>query len=166
MKYKGIIIVFWLMAGIAECVGQDVSHQVLAPLASTADLSYYNVSQTVGEAMVLTLETSGHDLTQGFHQPGIFISTPEQPKGNGVEVYPNPVVDKMKVELFGHEKRDFEIVIFGLNGSVFYRSKVSCGPDYWKIISLNMNSYKRGMYFVRVISLDNKISRLFKIEKM
>lgn len=166
MKQRGIFIFVLLITLMPRCLSQGISHQVLVPVASITDAGSVSVSQTVGEPMVEGLHGVDYGLTQGFHQPGIDLSSPVPPEGNGVEVYPNPVVDILKIEVFGVEEADFEIVLFGLNGAVYYRRNISCSRDYWRIESLDMGNYKRGMYFVRVKTKDNRISRLFKIEKM
>lgn len=166
MQYRGKILLFLLVAFTLNCNGQQISHEVLVPLASIADVNYYHVNQTVGEPMVKALKCDYYHLTQGFHQPRIYFREVEQPKGSGVEVYPNPVIDLLKLELFGVERTDFEVIIFGLDGTLFYNRKISCGRNYRKTESIDMRNYKRGMYFVRVRSLDKKIIRLFKIEKM
>ena len=166
MQQRGILVFILFIALMAEDFSQGVSHQVLVPLASIAEAGNLNISQTAGETMVEGLYGPGYDLTQGFHQPGIDLSRPVPPEGNGVEVYPNPVVDILKIELFGVEEADFELVLFGLNGAVYYRRTISCSRDYWRIELLDLGNYKRGMYFVRIKTRDNRISRLFKIEKM
>ena len=166
MHYRGIIILVLLTGILSKSFGQDISHQVLVPLSSIADISYYNVNQTVGEPVVELFTGESYALTQGFQQPSINMTGPEPPEGNGVEVYPNPVIDKLRVELFGIIEANFEIIIFGLNGTLFHRCSIECGRDYWKIESIDMTNYKRGMYFVRVSSSDGRISRFFKIEKM
>ncbi len=166
MQQRGIFIFVLLITLMAECFSQGVSHQVLVPLASIADAGNVNVSQTAGEPMVEGLYDIDYDLTQGFHQPGIDLSRPVPPEGNGVEVYPNPVVDILKIELFGVDEADFEIFLFGLNGAVYYKRTISCSRDYWRIESIDLSHYKRGMYFVGIKTRDNRISRLFKIEKM
>lgn len=166
MQQRGIFIFVLFIMLMAECFSQGISHQVLVPLASVADAGNLNVSQTAGEPMVEGLYGVDYNLTQGFHQPGIDLTRPVPPEGNGVEVYPNPVVDILKVELFGVEEADFELVLFGLNGAVYYRKTISCSRDYWRIEPIDLGNYKRGMYFVRIQTRDNRISRLFKIEKM
>jgi hypothetical protein len=166
MLKKGIFILVLLLGIGTSCYSQEISHQVLVPMASVMELSTYSLSQTVGEAMVSTLSYGNYDLTQGFQQPSINMTSPLPPQGNGVEVYPNPVTDILKLELFGSEARDFNVTIFGLNGSVFYQDEINCTSNYWMIESINLSEFKNGMYFVMVRSRDERIVRLFKIEKM
>lgn len=166
MQYRGKIILFLLVTLTLNSFGQDVSHQVLVPLASIGDFNYYNVNQTVGEPMIEILQCEDYSLLQGFQQPSITPTADDDIKGTGVEVYPNPVIDALKVELFGVERTEFEIIIFGLDGTMFYHRNIECGRDYRNIETIDMSRYKRGMYFVRIRSLDKRIIRLFKIEKM
>lgn len=157
---------FLLLAMACRCYSQDVSHQVLVPMASVVDVNYYNVNQTVGESIVEGLDASDFYLTQGFNQPSIHVVSSRPSEGSGVEVYPNPAVDILNIELFGFERTDFEIVIFGFNGALLHKEEIICGREHWSIESIDVSNYKRGLYFVRVRSSDNRISRLFKIEKM
>ncbi len=166
MLYRGRIILILLTGVISKGFSQDISHQVLVPVAFIVDLDYYSVNQTVGEPVVEIFEKEFFTLTQGFHQPSITITGPEPPEGSGVMAYPNPVTDILKVELFGIEKTDFEIAVYGMNGSVFLRKEISCGNKYWQIEEIDMSLYRKGVYFVHVMSADKRISRYFKIEKM
>ena len=166
MQYRGKIILFLLVTSTLNFYGQVVSHQVLVPLASIGNFTYYNVSQTIGEPMVEILQCEDYHLTQGFQQPSIKATIPDDDRGSGVEVYPNPVINALKVEFLGVERTNFELVIFGLDGTMFYRRDISCGREHRSIETIDMSRYKKGMYFVRIRSIDERIMRLFKIEKM
>ena len=147
--------------------GQDISHEVLVPVASVVKVGNYYLSQTIGEPVVDYLRTDSYDLTQGFQQPGIsIIDDIEPPAGSGVNVYPNPVVSDLKIELFGTSSKNFDVVIFSINGTIFFRKTYICEGHYWRVETINMQDFKRGMYFVRIRSIDDQIVRLFKIEKM
>lgn len=166
MLKRGIFI-FVLVAMFGfHCKSQEISHQVLVPMASIAEQPGYNVSQTIGEVVVMTIASDNYELTQGFHQPGIKIDGPVPPQGSGVDVYPNPAIDFLQIELFGSEPSNFEVIIFGISGSVYYRKNFPCPADFWRIESIDISDYMRGMYFVRIRTSDGRILRLFKIEKM
>ncbi len=166
MHYRGNIILFLLMPVVSACFAQDVSHQVIVPWATIADVSDYNINQTVGESIVEVLDGNDYFLTQGFHQPRIHLTGQSQIDDKWIEVYPNPVIDFLNIEFSRYESTDFEVIIFGLNGTLYYQQEISCGRYSWKTEAINLSKYKRGMYFLRIRSLDNRVSRLFKIEKM
>ncbi len=57
--------------------------------------SEYFLSCTLGEVVIQTIQTSEIMLTQGFHQPDANLFEPGLPME--IKVYPNPVVDQVKV---------------------------------------------------------------------
>ncbi|MEZ5011383.1 MAG: T9SS type A sorting domain-containing protein [Bacteroidales bacterium] len=163
---KGGYFILLLMVGISGLSGQVVSHKVLVPLASTWQNENYFVSQTVGEPVVMYLHTESNDLTQGFQQPCLILHSIVTPQGNGVLVYPNPVQERLSIEMYGDFSVEYHITIFGLDGSVFFRKDYPCNGQFWRIETIDVTEFKRGLYFVRVETTPRKIERLFKIEKM
>lgn len=160
------IFIFLLATGTLLLDAQGLSHQVLVPAASTWQGEQYTISQTVGEPVVTYLPGENWELTQGFQQPlnvekGIFIK-----QGNGALVYPNPVSDYLKIEMFGTESIEYHITIFSIDGSIYFRKDYSCIGRFDRIETLNVKEFKRGMYFVRVETTPRKIEKTFKIEKM
>ncbi len=165
MQKRGIFIyIFLISCGIINA--QELSHQVLVPLALVRDQGEINISQTGGEAMVEFIHCTRYDLTQGFQQPRVKIVDPIPPMGNGVKVFPNPVRQDLTIEMFGETSAEYDVTIFGIEGSVFYRNSYACEGNFWHTITIDVSKYQRGLYFVRVESKDSHISRLFKIEKM
>ncbi len=57
--------------------------------------SEYFFSSTLGEAVIQTIQTNEIMLTQGFHQPDGNLFETGLPME--IKVYPNPVVDQLKV---------------------------------------------------------------------
>ena len=165
MQKRGILLVL-LVVSWTGLKAQELSHQVLVVAANVANGSGYSISQTVGEPIVDFISSEKYDLTQGFQQPSCSLVTPQPPLGNGVNVYPNPVIDDLKVEMFGETGMEYELTIFGIDGSVYYRNRYECTGKFWRLEVLDVSGFKRGLYFVRVEASNKKIARLFKIEKM
>lgn len=165
MLKRGIFIfILVIFCGIINA--QELSRQVLVPLASVKNQGEVNISQTVGEAMVDYIHCTNYDLTQGFQQPKVKIGDPLQPMGNGVKVFPNPVRRDLVIEMFGETSIEYDVTIFGIEGSIYYRNCYPCEGNFWNRITIDVSSYQRGLYFVKVESKDSRISRMFKIEKM
>jgi len=68
MVKRGIFI-FLLVTRMILLDAQEISNQVLVPLASTWQGEQYTISQTIGEAVVVYLPGETWELTQGFQQP-------------------------------------------------------------------------------------------------
>jgi hypothetical protein len=163
MKYKILISLLFGFSG--TLLSQQLSHQVLVPVAGVVFNQSVSYSQTIGETAVEIVSCSGFVFTQGFQQPGIKLSSERPPAGNGVKVYPNPATDVVKVELFGEISRAFRIELVNISGTIISSEKISFSGDFWHIRELPVKELVKGFYFVRVLSEDGIINRVFKIEK-
>ena len=144
-----------------------MSHQVLVPAAGLVVTGTVNYSQTIGETAIEIISNSGFVFTQGFQQPGIKISPETAPDGNGVDVYPNPATDFIKVKFFGDVARNFKVDVINITGMIVSsRNNRVLLTKYYYIQQIDVATLKYGFYFVRVASDDGIISRTFKIEKM
>ncbi len=162
---KVLITVLFLFWGSCS-YSQQLSHQVMVPAAGLAASGVVNYSQTIGETAIEIFSCSGFEFTQGFQQPGMKYSPEDNPEGNGVEVYPNPVADNLNVKFFGDVARKFRVDIINIAGTVVESSAITFITVYYHIEQINVQKLKKGFYFVRVVSGDGLISRTFKIEKM
>ena len=162
---KVLIIIFLLFR---ENIGfsQQLSHQVLVPVAGVISSGAINYSQTIGETAVEVISASDFVFTQGFQQPGIKLIPGEMPAGNGVEVYPNPVTDNLTIKLFGDISREFRIEVINITGTIAISEKLSFNDNYYIEKVIPVVQLNKGIYFIRVISSDKLISRTFKIEKL
>jgi len=160
------IIILLLIIPWVSVSGQHLSHQVLVPAAGVAAPGSVFYSQTIGETAVELTGTGNYELTQGFQQPLMRFFPESPPVGTGVEVYPNPAVDYVKVELYGDNPRSFSISVIGITGTIAYTRRIQFSSDYWHIEQMDISRLGKGLWFVRVVSDDRLINRSFKIEKM
>jgi hypothetical protein len=158
-----ILLILFLQTNV---LSQQLSHQVLVPLAGVASNTKISYSQTVGETAVEIVRCSDFIFTQGFQQPGIKFSKESPPPGTGVQVYPNPVNDYLTIELFGETSRKFRIDIINIAGIVVFTTRKVFEDQYWYKEQHNTENLIRGFYLIRVISDDGMINRSFKIEKI
>ncbi len=165
--YKGAKILSLLfLVSCAVVHSQQLSHQVMVPAAGIASTGAVNYSQTVGETAIEIIGASGFVFTQGFQQPGIKFSHETAPEGNGVDVYPNPAIDFVNVKFFGDVSRKFTIDIINIAGTIMRSSSIYFITSYYYIQQLEISSLKKGFYFVKIVSDDGVINRVFKIEKL
>jgi hypothetical protein len=164
---KGYKILFFCLIGIpATLFSQQLSHQVLVPLAGLASGNNINYSQTVGETAVEIIQYSDYVFTQGFQQPGFKATYGESPKGTGINVYPNPVTDFITIELYGESAMTFRVDIINITGTVVMSEKKVFNDKFWCKDPFNIEDLIRGFYLVRVYSEDGILNRTFKIEKL
>jgi len=165
MKLYGILVL-GILSFPATVFSQQLSHQVLVPMAGIASGGGLNYSQTIGETAVEIVGCSEYLFTQGFQQPGIKFTYENQPPGTGVNVYPNPVTDFLTIELFGESSRAFRIDIINVTGTVVLSIRKVFSDRFWYREAQDMEDLMRGFYVVRIMSDDRLINRIFKIEKL
>jgi hypothetical protein len=160
-----LLLLFFFLGPGSDLYPQELSHQVLVPVAGVTSTGVISYSQTVGETAIEIINSSDYILTQGFQQPGIKLTHGTQPDGNGVDVYPNPARENVTVKLFGDVSRDYRIDITTLAGTVVISKRQSCIDKYYLEKIIPIGSLYNGIYFIRITSDDKIINRTFKIEK-
>jgi hypothetical protein len=165
--FKGTkVLAFLLLFSWATGLSQQLSNQVLVPVAGLSVTGTLNYSQTIGETAIEIIGNSGFVFTQGFQQPGIKITDDPTPLGTGVDVFPNPVTDNLNIKLFGSDARKYTIEIINITGTILSSTTLDFVTSYYYVKQIDVTWLKLGFYFVRVASFDSKINRIFKIEKM
>jgi len=165
MVFKGFAALFFTLLACEVTFSQSISHQVLVPAAAVVLKSSINYGQTIGEPIVEIVAAYDKVLTQGFQQKRI-LKDPRINLGTGVKSYPNPANEYVKVEVWSEQARDLRISIINFQGALIYDNERKFSGPYEEIIEIDVSDYKRGMYFIRVISKDNAVYRTFKFEKM
>ena len=161
---KAILVLIFVTG--TNLSAQHLSQQVLVPAAGVVSSGNIYYSQTIGETATEIINNFDFVLTQGFQQPGIKISDEPVNLGTGVNVYPNPVTDYIKIKLFGDIPRKFTIELISITGTIIKTATLEFYYNYNYIQQMETNDLKRGLYFVRVTSSDKMIQRTFKIQKM
>jgi hypothetical protein len=166
MNSRRYIFIFLLSFEITALFSQQLSHQVLVPVAGVASQSSLNYAQTGGETAVEIIAGSGFVLSQGFQQPGILsLPVKEKPEGTGIKVYPNPASDLLKVEFFSDEGRSFVVDILNVAATVLLSERINFPVKNWFVREINIEGLMKGTYLVRVVSHDGFINRSFIIQK-
>lgn len=160
------VLALFLLVFSTNLLSQQLSHQVLVPVAGVSSNSTISYSHTIGETAVEVISSADCTFTQGFQQPCMKFVKEMPPAGNGVKVYPNPVTDILKIELFGKTARTFRIELITISGTIVRADRIVFTDQFWNLQELNVESLSKGLYFVRIISDDGIINRTFKIDKM
>jgi hypothetical protein len=99
MKPKLIPIIFVLLLLYSKSNAQAVlNRSVVGSTGGSAQTGNTLIQYTVGEVAILTQQSNGLLLTQGFQQPESAIPTSETLVIKDMIVYPNPATTKTKVE--------------------------------------------------------------------
>jgi hypothetical protein len=171
-KMRGYIVFILCLLGVpATMFSQELSLQVVVPMAGLTSGNSLSYSQTVGETAIEIVGCVDFIFTQGFQQPGFkgFKVTDEGGhNGTGVNVYPNPAEDFITIELFGESARTFRVDIIDITGNVVMSERKVFNGKFWYRDPLSIENLKRGFYLVRIYSESENgiLNRTFKIEKL
>jgi len=167
MFYSARVLILLSLLGCTSFVySQQLSHQVLVPLAGVTTTGSLSYSQTIGETAIEIFESDDCVFTQGFQQPCIKFTKENPPPGVGVKVYPNPVSDYVNVELFGDVSRSIRVEIINISGTIIYTETITFTEKYWFVRQIPAEKLSNGFYFVRIVSSDGIVNKIFKIDKM
>jgi hypothetical protein len=148
---------------------QSIERSVLAPTGGDFfDGGNIYVDYTVGEITVTTLGNLNNTLTQGFQQPfsnTYFIVEPNTSNPVQVLAYPNPVVDQLNISIENAKLADYRVMLFDVLGQLLFDENIQPGFNAIAQISINLNSFSSGNYYLRVLS-DKHLIQTGKIIKI
>ena len=122
----------------------------------------YSLSYTLGELSIKTLTKSSNVLTEGFQQ-----GKPHKETFPYKEIlyFPNPVVKDLTLVFFVDDGQSITVQVFSITGQMvgisFYDNIINGESQ-----NIDFTRLAKGLYLVKVQSLDGKIQRTFKIERI
>ncbi len=164
---KKIIVLLGMFLGTVLAYGQSLSPTVVASAGGYFDNGSVSLSFTVGEVAVTTLTGGDMILTQGFQQPfELDITGVDDNKSVdwSVKTYPNPVADNLNIRFTIKSPQDFTVMIMDITGKkVFIKKYVEIQPG--EVKEIDMQNYHPGIYMISVTSSDQKVRRVYKVQK-
>jgi hypothetical protein len=162
------LFLFLLLPGGSIYAQRLLTPKVVVSGGNFASNGGYNISSSVGESVVQTFYSSGFYLTQGFQQPSLFIGNKREVNNSGtsIEVYPNPVEDKLILEISAGEINKFFVEVYTLTGIKLQTHLLKNLLSATSIKRLDFSGYANGTYFVHIFCPDKQINRVFVIVKM
>jgi hypothetical protein len=149
------LIIFFIIAFSPGLFAQSIERYVISSCGgSYFDGSSVSLDYTAGEFAITTISNSTNIMTQGFHQPFInyYVSVQEN-SGNQVQVdiYPNPVVDQLYIEVSNAKDEDLRICMYDILGQLVVDESAKSDMTGMIRANFNMTDLSTGNYFVRVM---------------
>ncbi|UCG28322.1 MAG: T9SS type A sorting domain-containing protein [Bacteroidales bacterium] len=161
-----IIFVFGIGALLAQ--NYSLTPTVISTAGHFSSAGGYSLSGTVGELAVKTLDPGGsYILTQGFQQPfALGVNPVIDPQGIdwSVNAYPNPVSEFLNIQFNIEKSTAFNIEIMDMTGKkLLIRNLPGITPE--EIITVDLTNFVRGVYLLRITTPDQKVNKVYKIQK-
>ena len=158
MKHILLLLIICCCATFATA--QTLTPQVISSAGTTFVNGSTTLDYTVGEPVTATLDNGSNQLSQGFHQNDLLITTiTNSPSSSGIAVFPNPSVDVVNIQ-FAKPTDNNKFELYSADGKLLKTE--ACKAQ--TISQLDMNAFGCGTYFLKIFT-DNKEQTSFKIIK-
>lgn len=164
MKKAYIFILFILSAFYVA--GQEVSSYVIASAGESKEAGEINISWTLGEIAIETLQDDANNLTltQGFQQGYFEITSIDEPLSGDydLKVYPNPARDYIWVDLKSEQIKMVVLELYDLEGRLVQNTRFNImeGPT-----RVDLNELSASQYILRVVDEGENVLQTFKLIK-
>ncbi|MEL6628657.1 MAG: T9SS type A sorting domain-containing protein [Bacteroidota bacterium] len=176
MKSIAYILTMLVCLNVSGGLAQDSTLQLVRSVfhsaGTFADNAGLSISYTIGEPMVETYSALQGDLifTQGFQQPDTTkVLGPNSIEAPEIQVsyniYPNPVRDRLFVELETDVPARMRVALYDMKGketSVPSQEGLVVGS---KTLTFDTETLPIGVYILRLHRADGRVIRAFKIQK-
>ncbi len=135
------------------------AQEVISSQGNTYSNGTNTVDYTIGETVIATVSNGTNDVTQGFHQTKLTVTSIEDLDINlNVNIYPNPTSDKVIVSMENYENMRF--VLFDANGKVLNEAIITSAAT-----EINVTDYAYGNYLLSITDNQNTKLKTYQIIK-
>jgi hypothetical protein len=125
--------------------------------------SYVNANNsldfTIGETVVETVTDGANELTQGFHQTLLTITSVEDFDVNySVKIFPNPTAERVTLSIEKYEGVTF--YLFDIAGKLLREEVLTAQKTV-----VEVSDYAKGTYLLKLVGEESKKLKTFKIIK-
>ena len=119
------------------------------------------ISFTIGEPIIQTLQNQDLILTQGFHQPQLWITEVNEMEGTTFQIkaFPNPTTDLVKLTVNKELPIGSSYRVYNINGALISKNQIKNLTT-----EIPFRQLAPASYFLKVVSED-KLLKTFKIIK-
>ncbi len=149
-----------LFSLLSLLIVENFAQVVISTQGNSTSNSDGSLDYTIGE-VVITFGTDGLiDLTQGFHQPILKLTTIQDLQVDLLlEIYPNPATEQLNIQLENFEP-GYSFQLYDALGKLLLTEPLLSSN---KVIPFN--SYSTGLYFLVFVKGKNEKLKTFKIQK-
>ena len=147
---------------IGSVLAQVISQDVIASSGDHFTNDDISLSWTLGEPIIETVENGNVTLTQGFHQPKIFLTAIKEPRLNEVElnVFPNPAVDIVNIDLSMGAEEIITVQLYNMKGEKLISKKFQ-----ERLFQLDLSSLASANYLLSLRRLNGELITTYLINK-
>lgn len=167
MRNNLALIVLFVVCSFTFSTAQSTTPTVVASQGDYYTAAGGSVSWTLGEIVTETESSSGHIITQGFHQPkrGVGTGITAPMSGATVALYPNPVTDFLSLDFSNSFNGNYRVEIFDMHGKKLFTENFSLLAASNKQHNISFSDCADGIYLLNIINPENNFKQSYKINK-
>lgn len=148
---------------------QETSQYIISPAGSSDIHQNIEIDWTIGEMAIQTFTASNYMLTEGFHQPFLYV---EEIINSGeltrleninVSIWPNPTSSILQIKMNSEFNEIGHISLKTIEGRKLQSTKVSLSSGHYEF---EMGTYPPGAYMLRLINEGGTLLKTYKIIKI
>lgn len=161
MNYWGIILGILFTTVLCS---QESNQNVLSSAGGTFEGASIQLDWTLGELAVNTINNPNLIVTQGFHQPynNVTDLSDLPPELGLIQVFPNPVRDRLNLHIDLKSNEDVKIVLFDVAGELVIEDEINGDKKYHV---KDLGNLVSGTYFLKLSLLESEYVEKIKILK-
>lgn len=142
---------------------QSITPEVIAAAGGHYTAGNAQLSWTIGEPVIETVQAGGNIITQGFHQTMLTVtSIDEENLGNiDVSIYPNPTSDRVIISI-PENANDFTLELYDVNGQLVMSKQMTRNQNQTQ---LDVSQLATSYYMLRLVAPEIEYSSTHKIQK-
>ena len=155
MKYLAILLMLIPAVSIAS------AQEVVSSNGDSQSAAGYEVSWTVGEAVIATMIGGTNTLTQGFHQTRITVTAVSDLLYPGLEikVFPNPTQDFITIQ-FSEYVEGSKYSLYDFTGRLIENRLINSADT-----EIDLKKYASGQYILKLTNKSRQPIQTFQIIK-
>lgn len=158
---KRILFFLILFCAVQYSIAQSLSPQVVSSAGNSFTNGANQLDWTLGESVTSSLTNSSNQLTQGFHQGNLTITSVENfDTAFELTIFPNPAVDLVQIQ-FEKANENNLIELYTSAGKLLLTQ--SSGAN--TLCQVDMSKYESGTYLVKIYN-KNTQGRSYRIVKL
>ncbi len=125
-----------------------LSQEVVAPAGNYHESGNRSISWTLGDVVIETFSAANRQLTQGFQQGDLVVSTLARDVFGdlNIRVFPNPARDLVTLSVDTELQDKVDYMLFSMDGRLIDRQAVKDRET-----GIPFEHLERGVYFIRVM---------------
>ncbi|MFL5752281.1 MAG: T9SS type A sorting domain-containing protein [Bacteroidia bacterium] len=163
-------IIVWIAVPVVcsymGCTAQSLAPTFVGSAGGYANSTSGSLSWSMGETMTETFSATNNQLTQGFQQPGAAMSNSiRSVAAPELHIYPNPVVDKLRLDFSKTGTGTYVAEIFDAQGRKIGTENIYVKSNASEPYILLFNQYPEGSYLITITCPEKNTKTSFKITK-